>query len=234
MNHIVAVSGGKDSTAMALRLAEAEPRDYIYICTPTGDELPELLNHWDKLEARLGQPLVRVTNRTLTDWIDHFNALPNGAMRWCTRLLKIEPCLAYVKTHQPATLYVGLRADEEERKGVYSELVMNDFPLRRWGWGLREVQRYNRGHNMTPPARTDCARCFYQRLPEWYRLWIAHPDVYAEAEAQERKTGFTFRRPHRDTWPTSLRDLRAEFEKGAVPVGATDWRQGELCRVCSL
>ena len=29
--HIVALSGGKDSTAMALRLAEAEPRDYTYV-----------------------------------------------------------------------------------------------------------------------------------------------------------------------------------------------------------
>lgn len=36
--HVVALSGGKDSTALALRLAETEPRDYTYVCTPTGDE----------------------------------------------------------------------------------------------------------------------------------------------------------------------------------------------------
>lgn len=34
--HVVALSGGKDSTAMALRLAEVEPREYTYVCTPTG------------------------------------------------------------------------------------------------------------------------------------------------------------------------------------------------------
>jgi tRNA(Ile)-lysidine synthase TilS/MesJ len=28
MRHVVALSGGKDSTAMALALAEREPRDY--------------------------------------------------------------------------------------------------------------------------------------------------------------------------------------------------------------
>jgi tRNA(Ile)-lysidine synthase TilS/MesJ len=39
MNHIVALSGGKDSVAMALRLVEVEPRDYLYVCTPTGNEL---------------------------------------------------------------------------------------------------------------------------------------------------------------------------------------------------
>ena len=36
MTHIVALSGGKDSTAMALRLTEMEPRDYQYVVTPTG------------------------------------------------------------------------------------------------------------------------------------------------------------------------------------------------------
>jgi 3'-phosphoadenosine 5'-phosphosulfate sulfotransferase (PAPS reductase)/FAD synthetase len=52
--HIVGLSGGKDSTAMALRLAEVEPRDYEFICTPTGNELPQMLAHWAKLEALLG------------------------------------------------------------------------------------------------------------------------------------------------------------------------------------
>ena len=31
MTHVVGLSGGKDSTALALRLAEIEPRDYEYI-----------------------------------------------------------------------------------------------------------------------------------------------------------------------------------------------------------
>ncbi len=43
--HIIALSGGKDSTAMALRLAKVEPRDYEYVITPTGDELPEMIEH---------------------------------------------------------------------------------------------------------------------------------------------------------------------------------------------
>jgi len=46
MKHIVALSGGKDSTAMALWLVQNEPRDYEFICTPTGDELPEMIEYW--------------------------------------------------------------------------------------------------------------------------------------------------------------------------------------------
>jgi hypothetical protein len=57
MKHIVAISGGKDSTALALHLAEIEPRDYTYLITPTGDELPEMVEHWEKLEQLLGKPV---------------------------------------------------------------------------------------------------------------------------------------------------------------------------------
>jgi len=48
MRHIVGLSGGKDSTALALRLAELEPRDYTYICNETGNELPAMKAHWPK------------------------------------------------------------------------------------------------------------------------------------------------------------------------------------------
>lgn len=137
---VVALSGGKDSTAMALRLAETEPGPWTYICNPTGDELPEMLDHWSKLEALLGQPLLRVTNRTLADWIKEFGALPNWRQRWCTRLLKIEPTIAWLAQHPGALLHVGLRADEEEREGIVSRDVACRFPLREWGWGLREVK----------------------------------------------------------------------------------------------
>ena len=51
MTHVVALSGGKDSTALALRLAEVEPREYVYLCTPTGRELPEMEAHWTRLEG---------------------------------------------------------------------------------------------------------------------------------------------------------------------------------------
>jgi hypothetical protein len=34
-----------------LRLAEVEPRDYVYVITPTG-ELPEMIAHWLKAASR--------------------------------------------------------------------------------------------------------------------------------------------------------------------------------------
>lgn len=104
MKHIVGLSGGKDSTAMALRLAEVEPREYTYICTPTGNEPDEMIAHWDHLASLLNSPIESLTNGTLEGMIDEQNCLPSHRMRWCTRVLKIEPTIAYFKANAPAVL----------------------------------------------------------------------------------------------------------------------------------
>jgi hypothetical protein len=231
--HVVALSGGKDSTALALRLREIEPRDYVYLCTPTGDELPEMVAHWARLEALLGQAIIRVTNRTLNEWITEFGALPNWRQRWCTRLLKIEPCIAFLKRHAPATLYVGLRADEEAREGLYGAHATYRYPLREWSWGLAEVKGYLKARGVAIPARTDCARCYGQRIPEWKGLWRRHPGIYAEAEAQEIAVGATFRSPGRDAWPADLRQLRHAFAQ-QIEMDFGDEDQVTACRVCQL
>ncbi len=249
-HHVVGLSGGKDSTALALELAEREPSiPFVFFITPTGDELPTMVAHWADLERRLGRPMVRVTNGTLDSWIEHFKALPNSRQRWCTRLLKIEPCLAFLACLSDPVLYVGLRADEEERKGLYSEKVDTRFPLRDWGWGLPEVLAAIERHGVTIPARTDCARCYEQRLDEWQTLAREYPDLYAAAEAQEawvseiRGEPITFRSRTRDTWPAGLAELREKWEAGYWLQGEAQRRQGSLfgddegpqkCRVCRL
>lgn len=216
---------------MALRLAEVEPREYTYLITPTGDELPELLEHWARLEQLLGKPLERVTNQTLAFWIQHFQALPNHRQRWCTRLLKIEPTLAFLARHAPAINYVGLRADEPHREGIYGDAQCR-FPLREWGWRKAEVIAYLDARGVAIPERTDCARCYGQRLIEWKRLLRKHPTIYASAIADEEMTGRTFRSAKRDTWPAGLKQLASEFESGRA-VRGEDAPEAP-CRVCSL
>ncbi len=242
----VALSGGKDSTAMALRLEEVEPNpDREFIITPTGDELPDMADHWDSLEQRLGKPLVRVAAPTLRSLIDHYGALPNFRARWCTRQIKVEPCVAYlvrkaIDLGAKPVLCVGLRGDEEERRGLYSDLVVTRFPLREWGWGIDDVLGYLRGQGVKVPQRTDCARCYGQRLGEWWDLWKDYPELFADAEADEARVGHTFRSPGRDSWPAALADLRAEFERGRTPRGARlqlpmfEDETPVACRICRM
>lgn len=240
MMNVVPISGGKDSTATALWLNEHEPRDYTYICTPTGNELPDWFAHMRTLQALLGKPVLPVMGGTLKGIIAEQNMIPNWRARFCTRMLKIDPFAAWLMGHTPATVYVGLRADEEERAGGdYTRIPDAEirFPLREIGWNEADVLGYLEQRGVRIPERTDCAWCFFQTLGEWWVLWREHPGLYAEAEGIETERGHTFRSPGRDTWPAALADLRGEFEAGRVP-GRTnrqhDLFRGMQCRVCQL
>lgn len=244
--HVVALSGGADSTAMALRLRQVMPDTPInFVCTPTGDELPEMFDHWRRLGDLLGSPLIPIMHSTgLNGLIRTQKCLPNNRMRWCTRKLKIEPYRAWLKERAalgPVVSYVGLRADEEGRAGgAYEDIdgVTMRFPLRDWGWGRADVLSYLEQRGVSIPERTDCARCYHQRLGEWWRLWREHPETYTEAEGQEAEFGHTFRNPSRDNWPTALKDLRSRFEAGHIPPGTRLqhdlFRNAGACRVCTL
>ncbi len=227
---------------MALRLRELNPDiDYTYVCTPTGDELPEMFSHWRKLSGLLGKPLIPIMRKGgLRGLVYEQDAIPNWRMRFCTRMLKIEPYAAWLiqqkARHAEIVSYVGLRADEPEREGGdYTNVpgVHAAFPLREWGWGLSDVLGYLRDREVTIPARTDCARCFFQRLGEWYRLWLDHRDIFEDAALQEAVMGSTWRSPGRDTWPAGLTELGAEFAAGRQPTSRKNDPLAALqCRVC--
>lgn len=236
MNHIVALSGGKDSTAMALRLAEVEPRDYTYVCTPTGDEPRDVAAHFERVEELLGRSIIRLQHPLgLRGVIREQKTIPNHRMRFCKRILKAEPYIDWLEQRTPAISYVGLRADEEDRIG-FKRLAISgiefDYPLRRWDWGLREVRGYLANRDVAIPRRTDCRRCFHQQLIEWWEFWRDDRQGWAEAEEDEALTGHTFRSPTRDAWPTALADLRGEFERGRKPPDHRD-RPG-MCQLCML
>ena len=58
--YVLSLSGGKDSTAMLLRLLEENrPVDLILFCD-TGIEFPQMYEHLDRLETYIGRPIVRL------------------------------------------------------------------------------------------------------------------------------------------------------------------------------
>lgn len=243
--HIVGLSGGHDSSILSLELRDREPRPYNYLCTPTGDELPEMFAHWRRMGELLGKRILPIMAKTLRQVIDEQGTLPNFRMRFCTRIIKIEPYRAFLAEQAklgPVVSYIGLRADEPGRAGgAYGDIegVTMRFPLREWGWTEADVQAGLAARGVNCPTRTDCARCYHQRIGEWFLLWLANRDIFMDAVADEQRTGYTFRTPGRDKWPVALADLAAEFERGNIPETslkrmAREAQQSGACRVCSL
>ena len=243
--HVVALSGGHDSTALALLLKEREPRPYVYVCTPTGDELPEMFEHWRNLGELLGSRILPIMGGTLKSVIASEGMLPNFRARFCTRKLKIEPYRRWLLENTffgKTVSYVGLRADEPGRAGgAYDDIpgVEMRFPLREWGMGEDDVQATLRQFGVKCPVRTDCARCYHQRIGEWFELWRDHRDIFYDAAAQEVELNATFRTPGRDSWPTALSEMAERFEAGDVPTVSLNRMIRERmeaggCRVCSL
>ena len=244
--HVIALSGGHDSTAMAFLLKEANPdTPYNYVCTPTGNELPAMFSHWLSLGERLGRQLVPIMAGTLHSIIRQEKMLPNFRARFCTRRLKIEPYRKFLIEQAalgPVVSYVGLRADEEGRAGgAYSDIegITMRFPLREMGFAESDVQAALRRFDVICPNRTDCGECYHQRLGEWYEYWRDHREAALRAVGLEQEIGGTFRTPGRDAWPSALIDLFGEFERGRIPTISLNRMRRERmeaggCRVCSL
>lgn len=244
---VLGLSGGKDSSALAIATRLWWGGEFEYAITPTGDELPEMVSHWAHLEDLLGRKMTVVGDRTLMGLIVEQRAIPNHRARWCTRMIKLEPYYRWLATLGPVQSLIGLRADEESRPGmIFPDVgdVEMVFPMRDWGWLLEDVLAFLNWCGVSVPDRTDCALCFWQKLGEWFELWRDHPDRFErgvmleDLTAMARGAEFTFRSKDRDAWPASLRELGAEFAKGRIPVVSLrrmdKLRQVGKCRVCTL
>jgi hypothetical protein len=145
VRHILGISGGKDSAALAIYLNDLYPELNIeYYTSDTGRELDETYKLIDRLESRMGKTIkkldaVDLTNVADSNQFDHFLALyggylPSSTSRWCTKKLKLEPFESYIGDI-PTISYVGIRGDED-RDGYISkkQSVQSIFPFRRNIW----------------------------------------------------------------------------------------------------
>lgn len=214
VRHILNLSGGKDSSALAVYMRDKVP-DMEYVFADTKKELPETYEYLAKLEAYLGKPIVRLNaERGFDHWLEvHSNFLPSARARWCTRHLKIIPFEKYVGDDQVIS-YVGIRADED-REGYISTKpnIVARFPFKEDGIAKADVFRmlYEAGLGLPDyyrwRSRSGCYFCFFQRKSEWAGLLETHPELFEAAKAYEKFDAIT---GERYTWQQgeSLSDLQ--------------------------
>jgi len=192
VRHILGLSGGKDSAALAVYMRDKVPEMEYFFCD-THKELDETYDFIHRLEARLG---IHVQRLEAEKGFDHFLELYNGFLpsaqqRWCTIMMKLKPLEKFVGDDE-AISYVAIRADEK-RIGYVSTKpnIKPEFPFQKDGIVLADIKRILDESGIGIPeyykwrSRSGCYFCFFQRKIEWVRLQENHPDLFEKAKAYE-------------------------------------------------
>lgn len=263
VRHILALSGGKDSSALAVFMKDRVP-EMEYVFCDTGDELQETYDYLDKLEYFLGKKITRInSDRPFAHYLKLFRGvLPDARTRWCTRLLKIKPYEIFVGDANVIS-YVGIRADEPYRTGYIStkENVKAMYPFVEHNIRRSDVFKILQESGLGVPSyyewrsRSGCYFCFFQQRIEWVGLLERHPDLFQKAMEYEKTDPLT---GEHFTWvqnesleelamPERVAAIKANYEKqktcqakasahlGLKDVFLEDVESGETaCLMCHL
>ncbi|MCM1060629.1 MAG: DNA cytosine methyltransferase [Eubacterium sp.] len=217
--HIVSLSGGKDSTAMLLRMIEEKmPVDYILFCD-TGLEFPQMYEHLEKLEKHIGRKITRIKAEHSFEYLllEHPFIGKDGTsktgfswagprMRWCTSRLKDKPredFLRPLRKEYEVVQYVGIAADESyrlERKNNQRENCVH--PLVDWRMTEADCLEYcySRGFDWGGLyrifKRMSCWCCPLQSLDELRALRTNFPVLWEQLKIWDNSTWRKFRRDY--------------------------------------
>ena len=234
--HILGLSGGRDSAALAVFMRRTYPDlDIRYFFTDTGKELPEVYEFLGRLEGFLGKKIEYLNpDRDFDFWLREYgNFLPSPRTRWCTRQLKLRPLENWIRDDLRSGVrvvsHVAIRADERERIGMHATHPNLEvrFPFREHGLDKAAVIDLLQSSGLGLPSyygwrsRSGCTFCFYQQKIEWVRLKREHPEAFEEAKRYE-KTALEHGSPF--TWsdresltemerPERVAEIEADYER---------------------
>ncbi|MBQ9688140.1 phosphoadenosine phosphosulfate reductase family protein [bacterium] len=202
-HHILSLSGGKDSTALAFFIKNNMPKVFEKIELVFGDtecELPETYDYLNKTEVFLDKPIRRLVPEKSFEYLMQTHGyLPSPIKRWCTVELKTKPFQKYINGLfetgvDVVYLYIGIRADEPRRAkyNKYNDLRIREvYPFVDSGLGKGDVLEILDKTGIGLPKyyewsnRSGCYFCPFQTKMNWVRLYENHPDLFMKAKAYE-------------------------------------------------
>lgn len=204
--HILSLSGGKDSTALAFFMKENmsdifEKMELVFCDTEC--ELPETYDYLNKIEVFLGKRIERLKPyRSFDHLYKIYGFLPAIVNRWCTIELKTKVYRKYIYDKFNGNFfdsaiytYVGIRADERGRgisKSVDDKFIKVLFPFQDYEISKKEVFNILEKNGIGMPdyykwrKRSGCYFCFYQSKNDWLNLYENHPDLFFMAMKYEK------------------------------------------------
>lgn len=200
--HVVPVSGGKDSTALAITLSILFPNvNFIYVFTDTKAEPEDVYKNLNALEVLLGKPIVRLSHPLgLFGYIDKYNGfLPSGQQRFCTVELKIKVIDQWFRESfdydkQKVHTYVGFTYGED-RIGMITEeeKVSSHYPFLDLKIGVNEVFELldltiGISDIYSTKSRSGCYCCFYLRKYEKAMMLFERYNEFQKSLQYEKLT----------------------------------------------
>ena len=191
--HVLALSGGKDSAALAVYLKDRIP-DLEYVFLDTGHELPETIEYLNRLRAILGIDITcKASPRPFEDWLKLKGYyLPSKQKRWCTEHLKIRVYEDYIG-NDVINSYVGIRADEDRNGYISSKKnIIPYYPFIEDNLVISDIEELLEDSGLGMPSyykwrsRSGCYFCFFQQRIEWINLLERHPDLFEKAKSFEK------------------------------------------------
>ncbi len=201
VRHVLALSGGKDSSALAVYMKDKIP-EMEYVFCDTEKELDETYEYMQRLSQYLGKPIKTLKYKSGYGFDEILKLkrgfLPSQQSRWCTEYLKLIPYEEYIGNDEVIS-YVGIRADEPWRTGYISTKsnIKTVFPFREDNIRKEDVFKILENSGLGIPSyyewrsRSGCFFCFFQQRMEWVGLLERHPDLFRRAMEYEKEDPLT-------------------------------------------
>lgn len=206
--HILSLSGGKDSTALAFFIKDNMPEVFekleLVFCD-TECELPETYDYLNKIEVFLNKKIFKVqTGRNFDHLFSIYNNLPAPHRRWCTIEMKTKPFRKYIydlfkeRGEGIINLYVGIRGDEAHRakpSNYAGDSIRQLYPFVEHCINKQDVTNILNNAGIGFPkyykwsGRSGCYFCFYQPKISWVRLYENYPELFKKAMDYEIDDG---------------------------------------------
>lgn len=232
MKNIVSFSGGKDSTAMLLKMIEKKEPIHSIVFFDTEWDFPQMYDHIEKVEKNIGMKIWRVRHRVGFDYLLHSRPViykagenkgqlrhighgwPSMQRRWCTRE-KLNSVNYFTKPILDGIQCVGIAADEIERNDKLSEEKPRRFPLQEYG--MTEIDclqycfdmGYDWGGLYNHFDRVSCFCCPLMKKRDLETIYKYYPDIWKRMVDMGNKIPDPTRRAFRNN--KTLEELSTDF-----------------------
>jgi len=214
---VVSFSGGKDSTAMLLRLIEEKKQiDEIIYFDCGSFEWPQMESHINQIEKDIGRKILKIKPHKdfyelateLQPRNKQINGWPTPSMRWCT-MIKINMIKQALRPYRPYIQYIGFSSDENDRilkasiKGnnvKRDKFMINRFPLMEWQMTEKDCLGYcfDRGYTWGGLydyfSRVSCWCCPLQNNSDLTKLCKYFPVMWQKLKEWDCKMPDRFKR----------------------------------------